>query len=180
MKKYFFKNKSSFTLIEMLTVVFIVGIIASITLANYRGGQRGNDLITNAQNLASVFRHAQSMALTGYPSASGSPGDAYGVNIASVPTSTYTLFIDLNSNYVFNGSPTDESIQVFTMPSDFQIQSRTCADLVFVKPYGTVYCNGSAMAVGSGETITLAEIKDNRYIYIKINSSGKIDVISSL
>ena len=191
MKKNFFKKKSAFTLIEMLTVVFIVGIVASITLANYRGGQRRGDLITVVQNMASVFRRAQSMALTGYPAASGSPGYAYGINIASVPATTYTLFIDLNTSdgscpggpgtcYRWDGSPTDELVQAFTLPSSFQIQSSGCVDLSFAKPYGIVYCDGLPLEVNQDKTITLAETKENKYLYVRINSSGKIDVISSL
>ena len=181
MKKIFFKKNPAFTLVEMLTVVFIVGIIASITLANYQGGGRRSDLITLAQNVASVFRRTQSMALTGYPSASGSPGDAYGVYITSaLPTNSYTLFIDLNSSYRWDGAPTDELVQTFTLPSNFQIQSSGCTDLSFIKPYGLVYCDGSPLSVNQNKTITLVETKENKYLYIRINSSGKIDVISSL
>ncbi|MCX6740977.1 MAG: type II secretion system protein, partial [Candidatus Parcubacteria bacterium] len=147
MKILFSKRISAFTLIEMLTVVFIVGIVASITLANYRGGGRRSDLITVAQNVASVFRRAQSMALTGYPAASGSPGDAYGVYATSTPTNIYTLFIDLDGSYRWDGSPTDELVQTFTLPTNFQFQSVGCTDLSFTKPYGVVYCDGVALAV---------------------------------
>jgi len=180
MKKFFFKKDPAFTIVEILIVVVIVGVVASITLANYSGGARRSNLITTAQNMASAFRRAQSMALTGYPSAGGPPGDAYGVNVASVPASTYKLFIDLNGNYTFNGSPTDELVQTLTLPTNFQIQNSGCVDLSFIKPYGLVYCDGSPLSVNQDKTYTLVETRENKYLYIRINSSGKIDIISSL
>ena len=193
MKMFSVKNKRAFTLIEMLTIVFIVGIVASLTLANYRGGQRRSDLITVAQNFASVFRRAQSMALSGHLEVTtGLPGYGYGVNITGAPTSTYRLFIDLNTSdsacpggpstcYRWDGTPTDELTQTFTLPTNFQVQSVPCADLSFSKPYGVVYCDGVALTVVSGDkTYTLVETKENKYLYVKVNSSGKIDVVSSL
>lgn len=168
---------SGFSLVEMIIVLFIISIISTITLANYRSGQRINDLITETQKIISVFKQAQNMALSGYVTTGTRTDCGYGVKIDS-PTSatTYRLFIDkAPCDYQYNGG--DETIQTFSLTSGLTIAG-TYTNLVFEPPLGDVYGNGTLIGANT-PTYTIEQAAASRILYIRVNSNGQINVISS-
>lgn len=65
MKRFTFRKKPDrgFTLIEVIIVVFIVAVMASITVVQFSSYRRGVNLETTAEEIALNLRKAQSMAL---------------------------------------------------------------------------------------------------------------------
>jgi len=174
-------NQSAFTLAEVLVVIFIVGIIGVITLANYQAGSRKSDLATEAQKMASIFKRAQNMALTGYKRSGSLTDYGYGIYIATPLTATYKLFIDQGTTaYRWDTGSSDESIQDFSLASNIEIVSADCTDLVFKRPYGEVYCDGVLLSALPAKTFTLRETGENSYRYVRVNYQGQVDILPSL
>ncbi len=58
------KSQRSFTLIEITIVLGIIGLLAAIVLANYRGGERQFALLRSTHQLAQDLRRAEEMAIS--------------------------------------------------------------------------------------------------------------------
>jgi len=157
-----------------MMVIAIMGLIMTISLANYRTGQRINELMTETQKIASVFKQAQSMALTGYTVSGGKRTDCgYGVYIENIESGgkMYKLFIDNSPcNYRWDSN---EEIQTFSTAPNINMSS-DCGNLVFEPPAGKVYCNGTVLEESTSFTITQTVL--NRTLCIQINNQGRIGV----
>jgi prepilin-type N-terminal cleavage/methylation domain-containing protein len=57
-------NQKAFTLLEITVVVAIIGLLAAIVLANYRGGERQSALLRSAHSLAQDLRRVEEMAIS--------------------------------------------------------------------------------------------------------------------
>lgn len=103
MKKNVFKNSNSqkkgFTLIELLVVISIIGVLASVLLANFVGiRERAAD--TKAKNDLNQFKKALQLYYNDYqkyPTASGVLGSGCGT------TGTESCF-DANGSFAVNGT----------------------------------------------------------------------------
>lgn len=171
-------RKSSFSIIEMIIVVLVIGIISTMILANYRTGQRIEDLVTQTQRVVIVLKRAQNMALTGYTSTATRTDCGYGVKITA--NNTYRLFIDKSSpcNYIWDDG-VDTNIQDFSLASgiifDYSGQP-DCTNTVFSVPLGTVYCNGTPFGVNDVYYLKVKQSTENRLFWIRINYSGQISI----
>ena len=58
------KSGAGFTLIEITIVLGIIGLLAAIVLANYRGGERQFALLRSTHQLAQDLRRAEEMAIS--------------------------------------------------------------------------------------------------------------------
>lgn len=97
-KKQLFKE--GFTLVEVLTSVFIIVLITGIFLANYQTNNQRTDLIMTAQKLVSDLRLAQNNALglVKYGDEFPSGGWALNFDITSEEARLkYIIFADLDS-----------------------------------------------------------------------------------
>lgn len=92
------KLKKAFTLIEMMIVLFIVGILSSIVIANYNAGYSTTDLINSQNTIQQNLKLAQSYALNNKPY-NGAVPTYWGINF-SAPDQKIYLFADLNGNYL--------------------------------------------------------------------------------
>jgi prepilin-type N-terminal cleavage/methylation domain-containing protein len=59
------KDRRGFTIIEMMTVVFIMGILSTFVVASYRDNEASRDLKFKADLLVDGLERAQSFALAG-------------------------------------------------------------------------------------------------------------------
>jgi prepilin-type N-terminal cleavage/methylation domain-containing protein len=88
MDKHMIVKQKGFTLIEILVVITIIAIAATITLASLGNGRAQRDLETGARELVSIIREAQNDALTGKQLVAGTDPCQYRV---SWNGSTYTF-----------------------------------------------------------------------------------------
>lgn len=101
--RLFSKNYSSgFSLIEMMVVISIMSIIATISIFNY--SKFNNDIsITNlAYEVALTIREAQIFGGSVKVTNSGSFDEAYGIYIAKTNNKEIVSFVDNNANGVYD------------------------------------------------------------------------------
>lgn len=178
MNKY---PKNGFTIIELVVVSSIIGIVASVTLANFTQTRRSQALGHAAQKLAFDIRRAQTLALGGV--AFGPPGGspprnicAYGISIQN--STTYLIFGNryLGGNtcggqYNANGANADIIIDgtATTLENNIMITSGAI-DVAFRPPQPTILVNGGALPA----TITLSNGSSARCVTIAPTSQVSI------
>ena len=160
------------TLIELIIAISITVIIGGIILANYRTGQRNSLLRSEAENLVSLIRNAQNLALSASVNdqCEGVPQYGYGVYIEE---NRYLLFANCKGTEIYDsGSITDgfplfspvraqvllgdPIIEEHTLPSGIKIGSEDnilSLTFVFKPPRGIpveVYKNNQTPAETSG------------------------------
>lgn len=149
--------RRGFTLIEILTVLVITIIIASLFVGAYLSFKRQTDLVTSTQNVLSVLNLAQSKTLASEGSSS------YGVHLE---TTQYTFFKGAS----YPGSDN----QVFVLPSRVTINS------IFLTPSGSdvVFARLTGRPLQTG-TLNLLESVSNATRIINIESSGQMGIATS-
>lgn len=177
---------TGFTILELVVVSSIIGIIASVTLANFAQVRRSQALGRTAQKLAFDIRRAQTLALGGVNM--GPPGPqprnicAYGIFIRN-PTS-YLIFgnrytgNNINScsgSYRSNGGPEREDIIVDGAPiileNGITITSGNM-DIAFRPPRPVVLVGGGG---SPPVTITLQDDSGNKRC-ITITTTGQVNI----
>ncbi len=94
------KNKTAFTLIEMLTSIGIIVMVTAIFLANYRTSNRRSDLLMTAQKVVADIHAAQNNTLGLVNYGDSFPAGGWGINFdigREGGNQQYILFADLNS-----------------------------------------------------------------------------------
>ena len=184
-QKNYLGQQAGFTLIELLIIVFIISLLSSIILANYRGGQKTYALSQTTQKLVSDLRRAQNMAMSGVDigEIEGEPGKyycGYGIetNYNARPTS-YRFFLDKspncqNSNNIYDSS--DVIVETVNLPNKIRIKLTTPSpplDRFFKPPDPTTYIKNNS-GVGILGIITL-EIEDTSLTkIITVTTAGLI------
>ena len=96
-----------FTIMEMLLVLVITMVIASITLVGLRSGSAQGRLTRSAARVALDLRRAQNLALTSLVQ-QGNPVFGYGIYFTTADQGQYIRFVDIDGNNTCNGElPTD-------------------------------------------------------------------------
>ncbi len=175
------KQEKAFTLIELMVVIAISAMVATMVFVNMRSGGRSGDINASAEKLAGVVKQAQMMSLSGKLINESRPVGGYGVYIDTLTSPhSYKLFADIFnvSNREYD-SGNDTVIQ--TIEFGEQIESTPSqTSIIFVPPRGTIYVSageGGSLLTGSDTALILLQhIDANFYAYVRINSQGEIDV----
>jgi len=114
------KNKG-FTLFELLVTVFIIGLLSSILVVNWRRNENQYQLQTVVQTVAQDIRKTQQMALTG-AKYSGQIPNSYGLYFTTSIRSSYVMFADKNDDKRYTSSD-DPPLETMSIESGYEIDS---------------------------------------------------------
>lgn len=178
------KERNSFekglTLIEMITVIVIVAILATMVFGNYGKGQEGLALERAGQKMLQDTRRTQEMAMSG---ALGSGVNAVGLYFdkASGSETKYLIYNNTNANYYYE-SGTDTTAEQINIESGIKIcdikdnsTSVNNISVSFMPPEPVTRINSNYS--GHEATIVLCIISDtSKTRTIKINNLGRIEI----
>jgi len=168
------KKESGFSMTELLVVMFILSLLSTTVLIDYRSNQKKHSLSQSAQKLASDLRKAQNMAMSGVDIAGNYYG--YGVYLEDDATS-YLIYGDKNGNSDYQ--PSDETIEAIDLLDRIGVKeiepSASDVDVFFKSPNPTTYIDGDSSA-GKGATITLEVIGTSLTKSIVVTTAGVIEV----
>lgn len=172
----FAKGGKGFTMVEMIVVIGIVTIIASIGIVSFRSGGRATDLTREAQTLALNLRRAQNMALAGTLYQGATPG-GYGIHLDAASPNSYVLFADLDNNKLFGAG---EAVETVTFARNVVITGLAPAaslNIVYSppEPTTTVYDDTGAN-LGNTASAILGYSGAALSKTVNINISGQISV----
>lgn len=159
-----------FTLIEVLVVIFIIGLMSGATLVSYRSGNTQYILTQAVQVLAANVRQAQNKTLSGQQQ--GQADSPYGFGINVISATQYIIFFNPSgitaNDYVAGSSQTIETV---TLPVGVTVAA-TNQRIFYVPPDPTTYLNGAGGAGSITLTLSAGSASRNLIVY----SNGKIEI----
>ncbi len=192
-------HQKGFTLLELTVVALIIGLLAAIVLANYRGGEKQFALLRSTHRLAQDLRQAEEMAISSRktPPEFGEevfPQGGYGIyfeiNPAAPKGYRIILFADCDQEGDYDdwgsftcaeatsgpGNSRDETLEAITLEEGIEIKTLSPSSplaITFIPPDPTVTISGGDETVAA---ITLC-LKDDPTItkIITVNKAGLID-----
>ncbi len=117
--------KHGFTLIEVLVVIFIVGILSTILIVNWRNNEKTYLVQRTAQEIAQNVHRIQDMALSGKIYSPEIKPYPYGVNFSTGTKNSYVIFADKNGNGTYQTPPSDLFVETVSLDPDVEIYSLT-------------------------------------------------------
>ncbi len=178
------KKRNSFekglTLVEMMTVIVVVSILAAMVFGNYGKGQEGLALERAGQRLLQDTRRVQETAMSG---ALGSGVNAIGLyfNKTSGNETKYLIYNNTNANYYYEAG-TDTIAEQINIESRIKIcdikdngVSVNNISVSFMPPEPVTRINNNYS--GHEATIVLCISSDtSKTRTIKINNLGRIEI----
>jgi len=170
------KSGAGFTLIELMVVVAIMGIMATVLVINLAGQRAGRDVKIAQNQLVSSIRQAQSYTLSSRTLPGGQSVQFYALKFDLSKPTQYTL----EAIYNVSTGALLQDIQTINLPTNIQIatitpatypividrspasdavnqpgnspylQTPTCALIVFAAPFGKVLFNGGCVPSSPG------------------------------
>ena len=158
------KTLTGFTLTEIMVVVFIISLLAGLSLASYWRGQKIHSVSSVAQKLAADLRRTQNMALAGRTQQGGAVVPrGYGLYTQSL--TQYLIFYNMPANNQYSGGST----VVETIVLENVSLSPSGVSIFFDPPDPTTYFSGS-----SPQVFTLAS--GNFSKTVTVYAGGRIDI----
>lgn len=182
------KNKNKvrgFTIIELMTVVFIMITLSSLVLINYRSAGSSQALNRSAQKLAFYIRKAQTMALAGVNFSQSDPNRrcGYGVHFRiDIPEDNQIFGVrNCGSANYSGGDPMIEQIEfennvfVQSLTPTNNILGNQILTLVFAPPHPDTFINGNTSDTLA--TITLSLTSDTSQTKtISVTNKGQVNI----
>jgi prepilin-type N-terminal cleavage/methylation domain-containing protein len=185
-----FNRKKGFTLIELMVVVALTTIMASIFIM---GRNQYNDrliLKNQAYAVAGLIRQAQGYSL-GVRADAGQFGVSYGVSVSRDNPSQVIFFADRNRNGDYD---LGESIETYTMPNGVQMvnlcgyagSSQNCVsintiNITFNRPDPTAVIrfitnSGSQVAGRNPPAMIYVEASNGLGMVVSTDSTGQVSI----
>lgn len=195
------RNKSAFTLLEMITSISLIVIITAIFIANYRSNNKRTDLIMTAQTLVGNLHAAQNNTLGLIKYGDQVPSGGWGIRFDKTKPTQYFLFADLDrpasdepgniysadAGYmVFNDGEGDVNLgaRIIDLPAGVEISSISldnntelaAVNVTFLPPDpSTNIFDG--IYTHEAVRVSLKDIRDNTIKIVRINFLGLIEVV---
>ncbi len=191
-----------FTLIELVVSMAIFGTIATLVLANLRGGSQRNELSLGATTLSEAIREAMNRTNAGEligicvgginngkvcPGAGcGSGGSCvdtlplggFGISLSQLQPIEYTIFADLNNNLGFDAGEevrTGKFINTATVTiSDFSTGG-SALTISFRPPKPTAYINGTTAVSSANINLKHRFLSETQRVHFE-RMSGAVGV----
>ena len=142
------KDKSGFTLIEMIVVLGVTVVLTLMVISNIRFGVNKNDLKNSAGNLAEILSKARNMSASGQKTEAGTfPRGGYGVHFDTAENGQYILFADNDGQGDFD---IGEEIFTYKLDKNVIIQSispTNVLDIVFLPPKPLICLNAACPGI---------------------------------
>lgn len=165
-------QKKGFTLIELLVAIAIVGLIATVTVVNFRAGQQRDELELAARQVQSNIENARIASLSGELVEGDIPRGGYGLRFDS-NSNSYIYFADINEDFL-RQSGEDKDIRNYTLPAGITFVSPS-ADIVFDPPRPDIYINGNKQTNEITLELRHEAVEESRIVTIN-RISGRIDI----
>lgn len=186
--KSFLSDKTKlrgFSIMELLVATVIFLIITGFVIANFRAGQRHDELELAGRALASNLRQAQSMALAGVQTQAGKTPSGFGIfiniNKNNKDNQTYQLFADFcegegNACDMLD-TANDPILETFNLGKNIKITAGEGACVIFHLPNAAVVfslsCQGQA-SEGQEMSFTIKHLVTEQEKIISVNFLGQI------
>ena len=148
-------NKKGITLIELLTVVVLIGIMAALAVPNFDNYVTKIKHKSTVRDILRQMRMARSYAI--------SRAGRYGVKINVYPTKYYILFRDMDNDANYTGSPPDTMIDSTALSANLSFGS--CS---FIS--GTVVFRGDGSASETG-FVDVVDDKNSNITIINVTAA---------
>lgn len=169
-------KQKGFTITELLIVIFIIGLLSSGLLINYRSINKKYSLDQGIQLMLSDLRRAQHMSMNGVGIDETTEYCGYGLVINSNSTS-YIFYADKSNNCDTSNNKYavgDVIIGTIVLPKGIRISSiQPASDILFKYPEPIAYINQNFVP-GASRIITLQIDGDTKTASITVNSVGLI------
>lgn len=152
--------RRAFTLVELLIVVAIVAVIAIVTLTNFFGASKSQNLTGTGSEIVALAREAQSNAMSGYQ------GTAWGIYFSNA-TNTKPFYAIISSSTYSTGTVVSQ----YPLPSDVAFATSTLATGATT----TVAFSPVSGATTASTTITIYSVQNPSLVYnITFHAMGQV------
>ena len=138
------KNKTGFTIIDLLVSLGIFAFITGAVIANFRDGSNNEAVRQGSEIIASLLREAQSRTLSGAVLPDGDfPDGGYGVRFNTSNGNYIIFFADTNGNLIYDdGEELEDNSQ--NLPNGVSFNLGQDLDIVFNQFNSTLTFNGAS------------------------------------
>ena len=174
-------NQKGFSLMELMVVIFIIGVASSIVVTQYSNSRNSKALYLGSKQIANDIRMAQNYTFSALETGSGNPSGGYGIRF-SEDSDSYIIFADEDSDKARDGGGS-EDFQTMNLPEGVEITSLKVGvvgyndiNVVFTSPYGEAYIDGVNKDAGDNFINLEIEISNSAGTkVINLSSSRKIN-----
>ena len=176
-------NQKGFSLMELMIVIFIIGVASSVVIVQYSGNRDFKALYLGSKQIANDIRMAQNYTFSALEAGGVNPNGGYGISF-SKDSNSYIIFGDksiapVNPNKVYDAG---EEFQTINLPEGVEVISLKIGavsynnmDVVFTSPYGEVYIDGVNKDAGNFINLEIEIGNSAGTEIINVSSSRRIN-----
>lgn len=155
-------NTKGFTMVELVVVIFLVAIMATIAISSYVNSTDTFNFLANYKNVMSSIRTVRSYAITNKQIGNEIP-DRYGVKIEA---DKVIAFADDNGNFAFDDD-VDTKIKEYTFTKYVnEVQDSELAHNPIAMPVKIFYASGSGELTIFDGNDNIVDKNENKYVVI--------------